>query len=559
MKLLKGWKIRLLASLAIATAGGQLEAQLLPSSPVSSAKSPFDSTGTTSYLVDDSCDAGPQGGFGAASCDDPGALGCSHGGACDDPSCHPGGPLGGMFGGGAFGSSAYGHSAGYGAYGPGMGYPNMGHPGLGYPGGAGGPGGAFGPHGLGGGMGGPGGFGPGGFGPGMYGPDGECGPGCGPNCGHGLLGGGLLRGDREGGIHDRYGRSYRGFRYNIRDWLASKRGVFLPYGEGGVATQRWYDVSLGTIVLARTTGAANHAFSSEGINGPRVLTADMVDLDQARAGLSAQINIQTGAGSNLEFVYFGLNDWDQTAYAQSNTAPPNLYSFFSDFGLFPPGGDGFDDSDRSYLHRLDYSSELHNTEINFRRRWVEPQGFWQGSFLGGVRYLDISEKARFQANGENNNTAANNGPRFFDYGVKTENALVGFQLGGDLWYNLIPGVKVGGELKSGIYNNNTSQSTNIFANSLPGSGIPEIRERFDKDDVAFVTELSAHLWYRLNYSWAFKTSYNWMYVDGVSLAAENFNSTPPSVFLPNAQRVVSINNDAEIIYQGFSLSAEYMW
>jgi hypothetical protein len=67
--------------------------------------------------------------------------------------------------------------------------------------------------------------------------------------------------------------------------------------------------------------------------------------------------------------------------------------------------------------------------------------------------LDLDEGSRFTATGENNNGAANNGLRFFDYNVATRNALVGWQVGGDLWYNFLPGIKMGIELKTGIYNN----------------------------------------------------------------------------------------------------------
>ena len=549
MKLLKGWKLRLLASLAIATAGGQLEAQLLSGGPHSNGKGIFKNlTGgaardgardvdmvdcDTEVVVDGSCDA----------------PGCTDG-SCSDGSCGAGGigigaghggPFGGMLGG------RYGSQHG-GPGGPGYGAEYQ-----------------FGHHGM---MGGPGGMGPGGMGPGGMGPGGPgmCGPqcgagGCGPGCG--LLGGGLAGGGfggggfGGGGFVDRYGRSVKGFRHNIRQAIGSNCGVLLPYGEGGVATQRWFDFSAEAVFLARTKGAADFDFSSMGIGGPRVLTADQVDLDDMKAGLGLQANVQLGPGSSLEVSYFGLNSWDESATAESSTY--DLYSFISDFGLFPPGGSGFDDPDRSSLHRIDYKSELHNGEINVRRRWNEPSGFWQGSFLGGIRYMDIDEHAQFRAWGASNNAAAAIDPRFFDYKVATRNSLVGFQLGGDLWYNLIPGVKVGGELKTGIFNNSTNQETNIHANSLPGFGISEIHEYADADDVAYITQLNTQLWYRLNYSWAFKGSYQVMYVDGVTLAAENFNSTPPAVFLPGSTRTAMMNNDAEVVYQGFTLGAEYMW
>lgn len=358
---------------------------------------------------------------------------------------------------------------------------------------------------------------------------------------------------------DSYGRSIAGLFGAVRGRCASMRGILRPYGEGGIAAQRWFDFSAEAIALQRTRGASNVNLSSRGAGTNNfVLGTDNVDLDKMRAGLSVQANIQTGPGSNLEVVYFGLNRWSESASVNSTpNAAPDLYSFISAFGTVPVNG--FDDSDRSLVHTLTYRSELHNGEINFRRRWAEPQGFFQGSFLAGIRYFDLDESARFTATGQNNNAAANNGARFFDYNVATRNSLVGFQIGSDLWYNLVPGIKLGVEGKTGIYNNRSHQDTNIFANSLPAFGIPPIVEGVLSNRTANITQLSAQGVYRLNYSWAFRGSYQFMYIDNVALAAENFNAAPPAVFLPNAVRNVSINNTADIVYQGFTLGGEYTW
>jgi len=275
-----------------------------------------------------------------------------------------------------------------------------------------------------------------------------------------------------------------------------------------------------------------------------------------QAGLAAQINVQVGPGSNLEFGYFGILD-PSDAYAEARSANANLYSFISNFGTLPAGG--FDDSDRSYLHTLDYRSELHNGEISIRRRWAEPAGYFQGSFLTGVRYLDLDEGSRFTATGENNNGAANNGLRFFDYNVATRNALVGWQVGGDLWYNFLPGIKLGVELKTGIYNNRSEQETSIYANSLPAFGIPEIRERVLDNRTAYITQLSPQMLYRLNQSFALRSSYQVLWIDNVALAGDNFNGAPPSLFLPGSARQPFINNNSDVVYQGFTIGGEFMW
>ena len=471
MKLLKGWKIKLLAGLALASLGGNLQAQK-PGSLDPSMLGRGPQVGPASYRI-----PGPPPGM------------------AQEPD---------MYG---------GSEGGYAGMDPSMGMPMGMDPNLPQVpcaqcgGGGGGSGGCS---------------------------CGSCGSGC------------------DGGLVDCFGRSPRNLLGSLRGRLSGLRGCLRPYGEGGVAAQRWYDVSAETIFLSRTSGATNFNTTSLGANSNNfVLGTRNVPLDDLRAGLALQGNIQIGAGSNLEVVYFGLNKWEKSAEANSNT--PSLFSFLSNFGVLP--ANGFDDSDRSFRHTLSYSSTLNNGEINLRRRWVEPAGFFQGSFLMGVRYMDIDEQAKFTARGQFNNTFRNNSLRFLDYTTNTQNSLVGFQVGGDLWYNVFPGIKVGVEAKTGVYNNRAHQNTAIFANSLPNT----VTEEVLANHAAYITQIVPQVTYRLNHSWALRSSYQLMYIDNLALATENFNSTPPNQLGLNLGRTPRINNDANIVLQGFTAGVEYMW
>ncbi len=466
MKLLKGWKLKLFAGLALASIGGELQAQKPGSlDPRMLGQGP--QIGPASYRI-----PGPPPGM-----QDPGMYG--------DPNM----------------SGA-----------PSMGMPMGVDPNL--------------PH-------------------VSCGPEGTCAGQCGGQCG-----GAGCNGQCDG-LVDRFGRSPVSLLSALRGRLAGFRGSLRPYGEGGIATQRWFDISAESIFLARTNGGANFNTTSLGAASNNfVLGTNSVPLDTLRAGLSLQANVQVGAASNLEFAYFGLNEWENTATVTSTSA--NLFSFLSNFGTLP--ANGFDDSDRSLSHTLTYSSTLNNGEINCRRRWSEPAGFFQGSFLSGVRYLDLDEQAMFSTRGENNNTAANNGLRFLDYNTNTQNSLVGFQVGADLWYNVMPGVKVGVEGKSGIFNNRAHQITSITANSLANA----VEEDVLSNRLAYITQIAPQVSYRLNHSWAVRSSYQFMYIDGVALASENFNPIPPTQLL-NVGRTPRIETDAEIVLQGFTVGAEYTW
>jgi hypothetical protein len=493
MKLLKGWKLRILTGLALASMGGQVHAQMKPGSMDPSMLGGRGPMGPASYRM-----PGPP----------PGMM--------QDPMAGEMGPMGGPM-----------------AMDPSQGMPEYGNQ---Y---------------------------------GMAGSEGysqACGQDCGPNCGGGQggsgctcgrcggLGGRLGRGGLLGGsgCTDMFGRDRCGFVDSMRGKLGSCRGSLRPYGEGGIATQRWFDVYAEAMFLKRTSGINNFVTSTRGI-GPTtpVLGTSQVNPDQLQPGLSLQLNVQTGPGSNLEFTYFGLNEWKNSASATSDP-PGTLFSFISNFGTLPNGG--FDDPDRSVLHSLNYRSRMNNGEINFRRRWSEPHGFLQGSFLMGIRYFDLDEAANFSATGTLNNTSLANTLRFFNYNSRTENALVGFQVGGDLWYNVYPGIKLGVDGKTGIYNNRVSQKATITANS-----VPQYDESIVTNKAAYITQIAPQLYYRLNYSWAFRSSYQLIYVRNVALAAENFNPIPPTTFVQNSTRAPQVNPNSDLVLQGFTVGAEYTW
>jgi hypothetical protein len=408
----------------------------------------------------------------------------------------------------------------------------------------------------------------------------HCGPGmmpCGPQCGEGCpcgFGAGLGHGCGPLGCNGgtfgdgRYLRDlFGGCQGRLRGLLAS---ILTPYGEGGVASQRWFDLSADVTAFRRDNSIGNFNFSSQGVGTSNiVLSSNNVSLDDYEAGLALQGNIQCGPGSNLEVGYFGLNSWNQSATVNSVPASsPTLFSYISNFGQSPAGGNGdppgYDDPDRSFTHSLNYQSTFNNGEVNFRRRWVEPSGFLQGSFLAGIRYFQLDETLTFSARGQNNNTLANNGLRFFDSETETSNQLTGFQVGGDLWANLVPGIKVGTELKTGVYGNHGIQETRIFANSLgssQSSGVPAVSERASDGRTAYLTQWSVSGIYRLSYSWTMRSSYQLIYVDNVALAPENVNSQAPGLLSGNLNQVrnVTINNDGEVLYTGFTVGAEYNW
>ena len=354
--------------------------------------------------------------------------------------------------------------------------------------------------------------------------------------------------------------------------LAGLLGPLAPYSEGGRSSQRWFDLYAGTIGLRRTsdvggfsnativnnlplTFGTGDVISQQG--GNPVLRASDLDLDKMRYGLELIAALQTGPGSNLEARYFGLVKAKDSRAIQSLN--PDLQSVFSDFGTNPAGG--FDDTDNSFIHGISYESELHNGEVNYRRRWVSPFAAIQGSWLGGLRYFDLDERFGFAAVGSFNNTFTADQLRFANIDTFTRNQLTGFQLGGDMWVSLIPGVMAGVEGKAGIFGNHAESETVVVANSVPLG-----REHIQDGKTAYLAEAVASVVYRLTYSWSFKASYNVLYIDNLALAPENFNSRDMTSLLGAGAtgsfglgRSPFINVDSEALYQGFSVGGEFLY
>lgn len=331
-------------------------------------------------------------------------------------------------------------------------------------------------------------------------------------------------------------------------------GLIGPYPDGGAAAPRWYDFNLEFMLMKRDDVGSRVDLASDGVNGPIVLHTQMFDFNE-EPGFRFSAMIQCGPGSNLEFTYFGQFYYSSQAAVASPTN--NLFSVLSDYGTNPVLG--FRETDESDFQKMVYESDMDNWEINFRQRWQSANCRYQGSWLAGVRYFKLDEDfflhtVSDQVNGQ---PAARQRASF---NVNTNNSLTGMQFGGDVWTCILPGIRVGGELKAGVYGNHENVSTLITAPSLANPFL----ETIQGSDVSFIGQIDAWATYRINYQWTLKLGYTFMFIDGLALAPENFNTTPPAVFFnnnppPNQVRTPFLQDDGNAFWHGMTVGAEYLW
>ncbi|MFT5525974.1 MAG: hypothetical protein ACI9HK_003944 [Pirellulaceae bacterium] len=377
----------------------------------------------------------------------------------------------------------------------------------------------------------------------------DCGPG---GCGRGgLLGGGFLDGDGLLGGRSMFGGC------GPNGCSNGLLGFLLPYGDGGCAAPRWLDIHAEVLHLKREDVSRNVQFTSLGADPNNiVLQSDDLEFDD-EFGFRVTGAYMVGPGSNLEVNFMGGFNYADSAQVTDGTDA--LFSVFSEYGTNPVNG--FLETDRSELHRIEYSTSMDSISLDYRRRWQGMNSRLQGSYLCGFRYFQVDEGLRHVTDVSRIDPLDPLGPPIeagMNYVVSTRNALAGFQIGGDGWLCVMPGLRFGAEAKVGIYNNRARQLTSLAATTV----IPTLTETDQTDSAAFVGEAGFMMTYRVNYQTTFRAGYQAVYADGLALATENFNGVPPNVFtgVPGTRiREQFLNTGGDAFYHGFTAGIEWMW
>jgi hypothetical protein len=298
-------------------------------------------------------------------------------------------------------------------------------------------------------------------------------------------------------------------------------------------------------------------FTIFNLNGPIVLSSRDLDYDY-ETGFRAMGRFDIGPLSVLEFGYMGIYDWrDRASFTDPNpvdvaAGTGNLFSVFSDFGTNPANVatqfGPMPESERSITHSIAIDSQLQTAEINCRRYWVGFLPRISGTTLAGFRYTKLKEDFLFSTVGE----AA------MDYNLRADNDLAGFQAGGDVWIGLMQGLRIGAEGKAGIFNNRYTLRNTI--NTAPlGTTPPTFGERFDDNEVAFISEASVDVVADILPSWSIRAGYEILYMNSVVLAGNNFNSGSPYGLAGQDPRIPFVAEQGNQYYHGGHVGLEFIW
>lgn len=324
----------------------------------------------------------------------------------------------------------------------------------------------------------------------------------------------------------------------------------------------WYN---GAKILNRSRSRAK--LMSQNVFGQGVLNAD--DLGLGVAG-GYETKVQYYLGNDLEnrdqfieFVYWGLNEWDEEQFAvgQRMTYDSSLFggTSFTAGSLFSPYS--FVDFNYADEHRIQYESEINNFELNWwfkprprpDRLALLPNGRWQRqcqpgmyfNYAFGFRGLSFDEGFTFDSRGV---VDTQSGPQTL-YGrqtVWTQNDTFGLQLAAELLFRRHR-FEWGARVKAAPMFNWSEQLTNISQAHAPN----HVTRYADDDDISFMGEVSIVASYRLLPRLRAFASYDLMWLDGVALAPEQVDFALKSP--------ATVNDNGTVFFQGVSLGFDVVW
>jgi hypothetical protein len=253
----------------------------------------------------------------------------------------------------------------------------------------------------------------------------------------------------------------------------------------------------------------------------------------------------------LEFTFLGLTHW-QDGDSLTAQEPGAIISTIDPTNNIP----GFNGSDfQSYFQSSNFSSYELNYRVN--RRLPRDQMIYTRdstwvrrcarsplpSIFGGLRVVSIAETLHYVGN---SSTALST------YDIATHNKMVGLQAGAEWFYEHYEW-RLGGRLKAASFVNWSDQSSRLRIVDPSGAPLVPDRDRdafADVHNLAFLGEISFIGAYQFTPNFAFRSSYDLMWVTNLALAQNQIT------FIPRTPTEISTLH--ALFYQGFSFGLEWV-
>jgi hypothetical protein len=235
-------------------------------------------------------------------------------------------------------------------------------------------------------------------------------------------------------------------------------------------------------------------------------TPVVLDSEKLDSGIAPGIRLSLGYALNdkteIEGTYFGLQDWSECAAASDPAISNGLDTVNSSFGAV----NGFIFADRQ---KISFESSLHSGEINVHQ-YLGNMMSLEARFIGGLRYVDVSEGFRYSSYVAEPATPAD----VAWYETKTHNRLLGLQAGADLKLPLAKWAELNLQGKLGLMANFSSSEAKLYDLG------PQLvyKDQQDATSLAGMVDVEAGFLFRPHKNVNVSVGYKALWITGLGLA-----------------------------------------
>lgn len=258
---------------------------------------------------------------------------------------------------------------------------------------------------------------------------------------------------------------------------------------------------------------------------------------------------------SIELGYMGLLQQQQaTARTSANPSTPNgaLISRFinTDGDLLTPVLWPFDFGNTA---SLSYRSRFDSAELNLRYS-TQASNRLPIDVLAGVRYVKVQENLDYySANPNPHIPSLLSASPYGAYSSRTDNDLIGLQVGGDLSYRLTSAWNLMGRGRGGLLVNSASQRSSL-SGTLVSSSLP-YNDSGAASGVGFagLFEFGIHTNYQLSNNISLMVGYQGLFLSDLSTAQRQF------MFNPEPGSRNALDRNGNLFYFGPAMGIEWKW
>lgn len=258
---------------------------------------------------------------------------------------------------------------------------------------------------------------------------------------------------------------------------------------------------------------------------------------------------------SVELGYLNQLQQQSTVRYNSNPATPNgtIISRFAGVnteGSYTPYLWPFDNAN---TNTLTYRSRFDSAELNLRYT-TAANGRMPLEVLAGIRYLKWQENLDlFASNTVSHLPGMNAASPYGAYSTRTDNDLIGLQIGSDLSYRLTETWSLIGRGRGGLLVNSASQRNNLNA-TLIASSMP-LNETGTASGVGFagLFEFGIHTNYQLTSNLSLMVGYQGLYLSDLSTAPRQY------LWNPELTGRNTLDRNGSLFFFGPAAGIEWKW